>query len=146
MAWAVCGILFLATVLNYLDRQTLSMAAPLIQRDLSLDNAHIGMLFSAFFYTYGLMMAIAGWILDRVSVRLGYAVSVFLWSVAGALTGLITNFGELFGCRLLLGIGEAANWPAALRTVARVMPPEKRSLANGLFNSGASVGAIIAPP
>ena len=129
-----------------MDRQTLSMAAPLIQRELSLDNSHIGMLFSAFFYTYGLMMIVTGWILDRVSVRLGYAVSVFLWSVAGALTGLTTNFGQIFGCRLLLGVGEAANWPAALRTVARVMPPEKRSLANGVFNSGASVGAVITPP
>jgi ACS family hexuronate transporter-like MFS transporter len=129
-----------------MDRQTLSMAAPLIQRELSLDNSHIGMLFSAFFYTYGPMMAVTGWILDRVSVRFGYAVSVFVWSLAGALTGLTTNFGGLFGCRLFLGIGEAANWPAALRTVARVMPPEKRSLANGVFNSGASVGAMITPP
>lgn len=146
LAWAVCVVLFLATVLNYMDRQTLSMAAPLIQRELSLDNSHIGMLFSAFFYTYGFMMVVTGWILDRVSVRLGYAVSVFVWSAAGALTGLITNFSELFGCRLLLGAGEAANWPAALRTVAKVMPPEKRSVANGFFNSGASLGAIITPP
>ena len=129
-----------------MDRQTLSMAAPLIQHELSLNNAQIGILFSAFFYTYGLMQAVTGAILDRVSVRWGYAVSVFVWSAAGALTGLIANFGQLFGCRLLLGVGEAANWPAALRTVARVMPPEKRSLANGIFNSGASVGAVITPP
>jgi ACS family hexuronate transporter-like MFS transporter len=146
LAWAIVCVLFLATVLNYMDRQTLSMAAPLIQRQLSLNNDRIGILFSAFFYTYGLMMAVTGWILDRVSVRMGYAVSVFVWSVAGALTGLTTNFGQLFGCRLLLGVGEAANWPAALRTVARILPPEKRSLANGIFNSGASVGAVITPP
>ena len=146
LAWAICGALFLATVLNYMDRQTLSMAAPLIQRELALNNAQIGILFSAFFYTYGLMQAVTGWILDRVSVRWGYAVSVFFWSAAGALTGLIGNFGQLFGCRLLLGVGEAANWPAALRTVARVMPPDKRSLANGIFNSGASAGAVITPP
>ncbi len=145
-AWAICGVLFLATVLNYMDRQTLSMAAPLIQHELSLDNSHIGILFSAFFYSYGLMMAVTGWILDRVSVRFGYAVSVLVWSAAGALTGVVTNFSGLFGCRLLLGAGEAANWPAALRTVARVMPPEKRSVANGFFNSGASLGAIVTPP
>jgi ACS family hexuronate transporter-like MFS transporter len=129
-----------------MDRQTLSMAAPLVQRELALNNAQVGILFSAFFYTYGLMQAVMGWILDRVSIRWGYAASVFVWSVAGALTGLITSFGQLFGCRLLLGVGEAANWPAALRTVARVMPPEKRSLANGIFNSGASIGAVITPP
>lgn len=146
LAWMICGALFLATVLNYMDRQTLSMAAPLIQRELSLNNAQMGILFSAFFYTYGLMQAVTGAILDRVSIRWGYAVSVFVWSLAGALTGLIANFGQLFGCRLLLGVGEAANWPAALRTVARVMPPDKRSLANGIFNSGASIGAVITPP
>lgn len=145
-AWTICGVLFLATVLNYMDRQTLSMTAPLIQRDLSLNNAQIGLLLSAFFYTYGIMQAVTGWILDRVSVRVGYAISVLVWSLAGVLTGFITNFRELLGCRLLLGVGEAANWPAALRTVARTMPPDKRSLANGFFNSGASVGAIVTPP
>ncbi|HEX7361792.1 MAG TPA: MFS transporter [Bryobacteraceae bacterium] len=145
-AWTICGLLFLATVLNYMDRQTLSMTAPLIQRDLSLNNAQVGLLLSAFFYTYGIMQAVTGWLLDRVSVRLGYAISVLVWSLAGILTGFITNFRELLGCRLLLGVGEAANWPAALRTVARTMPADKRSLANGIFNSGASVGAIITPP
>lgn len=129
-----------------MDRQTLSMAAPLVQRELSLDNTHMGMLFSAFFYTYGLMMAVTGWILDRVSVRFGYAASVLLWSLAGAATGVTRTFKELFAVRLLLGAAEAANWPAALRTIAKLMPPRNRSLANGLFNAGASAGAIVTPP
>ncbi len=129
-----------------MDRQTLSMAAPLVQKELALDNAKFGLLASAFFFTYGAMQGITGLILDRVSIRWGYAVCVTVWSMAGALTGLSQNFTHLFACRLLLGIGEAANWPAALRVVSRIMPPEKRSFGNGLFNSGASVGAVITPP
>ena len=146
IAWAVAGLLFLATVLNYMDRQTLSMAAPLVQKELQLDNAKFGLLASAFFFTYGAMQAVTGWVLDRVSIRWGYAVCVLVWSAAGALTGASSNFSQLFGCRLLLGVGEAANWPAALRVVSKILPPEKRSFGNGLFNSGASVGAIITPP
>lgn len=146
IAWAVAGLLFLATVLNYMDRQTLSMAAPLVQKELHLDNSRLGLLASAFFFTYGAMMGVTGWILDRVSIRWGYAACVLVWSMAGALTGASSNFSQLFGCRLLLGVGEAANWPAALRVVSRILPPEKRSFGNGLFNSGASVGAVITPP
>jgi ACS family hexuronate transporter-like MFS transporter len=146
IAWAVAGLLFLATVLNYMDRQTLSMAAPLVQKELQLDNARFGLLASAFFFTYGAMQAVTGWVLDRVSIRWGYAVCVLVWSSAGALTGASSNFAQLFGCRLLLGVGEAANWPAALRVISRILPPEKRSFGNGLFNSGASVGAVITPP
>jgi ACS family hexuronate transporter-like MFS transporter len=71
---------------------------------------------------------------------------VLVWSLAGALTGAAGNFNQLFGCRLVLGIGEAANWPAALRVGSRLIPPQKRSLINGFFNSGASVGAVITPP
>jgi MFS transporter, ACS family, hexuronate transporter len=146
IAWAVAGLLFLVTVLNYMDRQTLSMAAPLVQKELHLDNARFGLLASAFFFTYGAMMGVTGWILDRVSIRWGYAACVLVWSMAGALTGASSNFSQLFACRLLLGIGEAANWPAALRVISRILPPEKRSFGNGLFNSGASIGAVITPP
>jgi ACS family hexuronate transporter-like MFS transporter len=146
IAWAIAGLLFLATVLNYMDRQTLSMAAPLIQKELLLDNARFGLLASAFFFTYGGMMGVTGWIMDRVSIRWGYAATVLIWSLAGTLTGAAHNFTQLFACRLLLGVGEAANWPAALRVVSRVIPPEKRSLVNGIFNSGASAGAVITPP
>jgi ACS family hexuronate transporter-like MFS transporter len=146
IAYVIAILLFLATVLNYMDRQTLSMAAPLIQRELSLDNERFGLLASAFFFTYGAMMGVTGWVLDRVSIRWGYAATVLIWSLAGTLTGAAANFAQLFGCRLMLGAGEAANWPAALRVVSRVIPPEKRSLANGFFNSGASAGAVITPP
>lgn len=144
--WTVCFLLFLATALNYLDRQTLGIAAPLIQRELKLDNAQVGLLLSVFFYTYGIMQAFVGPILDCVDIRLGYAAAVGWWSISGGLTGLVHGFWQLISCRMMLGVGEAANWPAALRITARIFPAEKRSLANGFFNSGASVGAIVAPP
>lgn len=146
IAWAVAALLFLVTVLNYMDRQTLSMAAPLVQKELHLDNARFGLLASAFFFTYGAMQGVTGLILDRVSIRWGYPICVLVWSMAGALTGASANFSQLFACRLLLGVGEAANWPAALRVVSRILPPDKRSFGNGLFNSGASIGAVITPP
>jgi ACS family hexuronate transporter-like MFS transporter len=146
IAWVVAILLFLVTVVNYMDRQTLSMAAPLIQKELQLDNSKFGLLASAFFFTYGAMQAVTGWVLDRVSIRWGYAACVAVWSLAGALTGASSNLSQLFGCRLLLGVGEAANWPAALRVISRILPPEKRAFGNGLFNSGASIGAVITPP
>jgi ACS family hexuronate transporter-like MFS transporter len=143
--WLICGLLFCATVLNYMDRQTLAITAPLIQRELGLDNSRFGLLLSAFFYSYGCMQVVVGFLLDRVSVRWGYALALLWWSAAGAATGFARTFDQLFACRTLLGVGEAANWPAALRIVSRVVPPEKRSVANGIFNSGSSAGAVITP-
>ncbi|MCI0621519.1 MAG: MFS transporter [Acidobacteria bacterium] len=144
-AFWICAFLFLATVLNYLDRQTLSIAAPLIQKEFALDNAQIGALLSAFFYSYALMQLAAGWLLDRVSMRWGYALAVGCWSVAVALTGLAQTFWQFVACRLLLGAFEAANWPAAARVVTAITVPKDRAFANGIFTSGSSVGAIIAP-
>ncbi len=143
--WFICGFLFFATVLNYMDRHTLSNVAPLIQEEFSLDNAQLGLLLAAFSYSYGIMQAVTGLILDRVNVRLGYALAVCWWSLAGAATGMVHGFWQLFGCRMMLGVGEAANWPAAMRIVSRILPPEKRSLANGIFTSGSSIGALITP-
>src|SRR5581483_6575144 len=117
----------------------------LIQKELDLDNSRFGLLLSAFFYSYGLAQLGVGFLLDRVSVRWGYALAILWWSAAGAATGVAHTFGQLFACRMLLGVGEAANWPAALRVVSRVVPPEKRPLANGIFNSGSSAGAVITP-
>lgn len=143
--WWTCVFLLLATTLNYLDRQTLSIAAPLIQKEFSLDNAQIGLLLSAFFYSYAVMQLGAGWVLDRVRMRWGYALAVTFWSLAGAITGLAQSFWQFFVCRVLLGGFEAANWPAAARIVAQITSPKERALANGIFTSGSSLGAIIAP-
>lgn len=143
--WVLCGMLFLATTLNYLDRQVLGIVAPLLQRELGLDNAALGWLFSVFYYTYTFAQFAAGPVLDRVNLRWAYGLAVVLWSAAGALTATARGFTSLLGFRMLLGVMESANWPAAMRIVARVLPPKERALGNGIFTSGTSIGALIAP-
>jgi ACS family hexuronate transporter-like MFS transporter len=144
LKWRLCLLLFLATTLNYLDRQTLSILAPILQKEMGLDNAALGWLF-AVFYAYMFSQIAAGPLLDRLHLRWVFGAAVLLWSVVSAATGLASGFVSLIVFRLLLGITEAANWPVAIRIVARTMEPRKRSLGNGIFTSGTSVGALVAP-
>jgi ACS family hexuronate transporter-like MFS transporter len=143
--WVLCILLFLATTLNYLDRQTLGILAPILQKDLGIDNAALGWLFSVFYYTYTFAQFAVGPLLDRWHLRWAYGLAVLAWSATGALTALSRTFVHLLGFRLALGITESANWPAAMRIVARLLPPGERALGNGIFTSGTSVGALIAP-
>jgi ACS family hexuronate transporter-like MFS transporter len=144
-AWWLCGLLFGATTLNYLDRQTIAILAPTIQKEMHLDNAALGWLFSGFYYSYTFAQFGIGLILDRTNLRIAFGAAVLAWSVASGLTSLSVGFGSLLFFRLLLGIAESANWPASLRIVARALPPRDRSLGNGIFTSGTSIGALIAP-
>ena len=143
--WGVCVLLFLATTLNYLDRQTLSILAPIMQKEMALDNDDLGWLFSVFYYSYTLAAVCDRGILDRSHLRWAYGSGVLLWSTAAGLTGFATGFASLVTFRLLLGVTESVNWPAAMRIVARLLPPHERSLGNGIFTSGTSIGALIAP-
>lgn len=144
-AWLLCILLFLATTLNYLDRQTISILAPTIRQEMGLDNAALGWLFSVFYYSYTFSQFGVGLLLDRSNLRWAFALAVLAWSAAAALTGLAAGFTGLLLFRLLLGVAESANWPAAMRIVARALPPRDRALGNGIFTSGTSVGALIAP-
>ena len=146
--WLVIGLLFLATLLNYLDRQTISVLATRIAEDPSmrLTDADLGKIFFAFLLAYGIAQLFIGPLLDRFSVRVAYPLAVTAWSLAGALAALASGFWSLFGLRMLLGVCESPNWPLALKVVARTVPPHQRSLASGVFQCGTSVGALIAPP
>jgi ACS family hexuronate transporter-like MFS transporter len=144
--WIICGLLFLATLLNYLDRQTISVTSSKIAAEMHLTDGALGQLFSAFLFAYGISQLVVGMILDRLGVALAYAIAVVAWSLAGASSALTTTFGMLFVTRLLLGVCEAPNWPLALRVVGRVFPAKERALASGLFQSGTSIGALVAPP
>lgn len=144
--WILVGLLFLATLLNYLDRQTLSVSASKIAEDFGLNDAHLGRLFFAFFISYGVAQILIGGWLDRLRVKTAYAGAVAAWSLAGAAGALAGGFWSLFGLRALLGVCESPNWPLALRVTSRVFPPEQRSFANGLFQCGTSVGALVAAP
>ena len=138
--WQLCIMLFLATTLNYLDRQTLSILAPSLQKEMHLDNEALGWLFAIFYYAYTFSQMVVGPILDRVNLRWAFAIAVSLWSFVSGLTGLANGFVALLIFRLSLGVVESANWPGGLRLVARLLEPKERALGNGIFTSGTSVG------
>jgi len=143
--WYICSILFLATVLTYLDRQTMALLAPLIKGEFDLDNEQWAGLLAAFRWTYAFVQIPAGYVVDRFPVRIVYALAVGLWSAAGAAAALVGGPRALAWTRRVLGVGEAFNWPCALRVTANTLPPEDRGLANGFFTSGAAVGCLVAP-
>lgn len=143
--WWVCGLLFLATTLNYMDRIALNQLALRIRIAFSLDNEAYSLLETGFFLAFGCGTLFFGWLVDRVSVRWVYPIAVFGWSIAGFLTGFAPGFWALFACRIGLGIFEAGNWPCGIRTTRQVMPPAERSLGNSIFQSGTAIGAIVTP-
>jgi ACS family hexuronate transporter-like MFS transporter len=143
--WWICGFLFLATVLNYLDRQVLSLTADRIIGEFGLTKEGFGKIIAAFRYSYGIFQIFGGFLVDAHGPRITYPVAGGLWSLAGMLTGLSSSVAMLSSFRFLLGVGEAFNWPCALKVTQGLLPPKDRPLANGIFNSGAAVGALLAP-
>lgn len=143
--WTVCALLFFATTINYIDRQILGLLAPLLQKDIGWSELQYSYIVTAFQAAYALGLIAFGWFVDRYGTKLGYAVSIVLWSVAAAGHALVrTAFG--FGAaRAALGAAEAGNFPAAIKAVAEWFPKKERALATGLFNSGSNFGAVVAP-
>jgi ACS family hexuronate transporter-like MFS transporter len=143
--WWIAGVLFLATVLTYLDRQTVSLCEAKICDEFHLSNEQYGQLLSTFRWAYAPTHVLAGWLADHFSIRIIYALAVGVWSAAGAGAALVVSFGQLRFTRGVLGVGEAFNWPCATRIVANTLSPEDRGLGSGIFNSGGAVGALLAP-
>jgi MFS transporter, ACS family, hexuronate transporter len=143
--WWVCGLLLLATMLNYMDRLTLNLTAHLIKTHFNLDEVGYAQLESAFAFAFALGAIIAGWMADRWNVRWLYPAAILGWSVAGLVTGLSHTFVQLLVCRFMLGLFEAGNWPCALRTTQRILRPSERTMGNSLLQSGAAFGAILTP-
>lgn len=139
------GFAFLATVINYLSRQAFSVSAASLQKAFSLSNEDYGLITSGFFLLYTISNGISGPLIDRQGTKRGYMACMFVWSTAIALVGFATNVGMLAGFMMLLGLGEAGNWPAAVKIVSEWFPPRERALASGLFNSGSGVGAVLGP-
>jgi ACS family hexuronate transporter-like MFS transporter len=140
------AMVFLATVINYLDRQTLSVLAPVLRQTFGMSNVDYSRIVSAFMVAYTIMNGVSGPLLDRLGTRVGYAICVAWWSAASILQAFAVNTFTLGASRFLLGMGEAGNWPAGIRVVAEWFPLQERSLASGVFNSGSSIGALVAPP
>jgi MFS transporter, ACS family, aldohexuronate transporter len=143
--WRLVWLMFLATMINYMDRQTLGSTAAYIKGEFQLNEKGYAYLEFWFGLSYGLMQFPAGFLADRLNLRWLYAAALVVWSAAGFLTGMADTIVMLMACRIALGIGEAFNWPCAVGIVRRAIPLESRSLANGIFHSGASLGAVATP-
>ena len=143
--WVICALIFLATTINYMDRQILSLLKPMLDGQLHWTNQQFGAINSAFQASYGLSVFFFGWFIDRNGTKIGYAVSIAAWSVAAMGHALVTTVAGFFGARIALGLGEGGNFPAAIKSVAQWFPQKERALATSVLNSGANVGAIIAP-
>jgi ACS family hexuronate transporter-like MFS transporter len=145
LRWSICAMLFYATTVNYMDRQVLGILSPTLQHSIGWTETQYGYIIAAFQIAYAAGLLVAGRVIDRVGTRMGYAIVMAVWSFAAASHALArTPFG--FGiARFFLGLGESGNFPAALKTIAEWFPRKERSLAAGIFNSGANLGAILAP-
>lgn len=143
--WTICGLLLLASAINYMDRQTLANAAVRITKEFHLTQAQYGNIEAVFAYAFAAGSVVFGWLADRFSVRWLYAGVLMMWSLAGLATGFVHNEQELLWCRILLGFFEAGHWPCAIRTTRALLDARERSLGNSVLQSGTSVGAIITP-
>jgi MFS transporter, ACS family, hexuronate transporter len=143
--WAIGGLLFLSTVINYIDRQTLSVLAPYIKLEFHWTNTDFAVLIIAFRVAYAVGQSVSGRFLDRVGTRTGLSISVLFYSVAAMLTSLAGGLHSLAGFRFLLGLGESANWPGATKAVSEWFPRRESGWAVALFDSGSSIGGAIAP-
>lgn len=146
MRWWILFLLFLATVLNYVDRQTLSLLASVIQRVFHIDNVGYGNIVTLFLLPYTIAYVLAGPVCDRLGVRLSAALFICWWSLAELIPPMARSAVALGTSRFLLGIGEAGVWVAAPKAVGELFGPEQRALAIGLYTAGATVGAVVAPP
>jgi MFS transporter, ACS family, aldohexuronate transporter len=144
--WVALAFAFVATVINYLDRQTLSVMAPILLAQFHISAETYSQIIFAFMLAYTLMNGVSGRLLDWMGSKAGYALTMALWSSAEMLHALTSGALSLGGFRFLLGLGEAGNYPAGVKVITEWFPPQERSLASGIFNSGASIGAILAPP
>jgi MFS transporter, ACS family, hexuronate transporter len=146
LRWLMIGLVFWATMINYMDRQALAVLAPVLRDEFHMSNLSYGRIVSAFMLAYTIMNGISGPLIDRLGTRLGYALCVGWWSAAAMLHAAAASPWGFGVCRFLLGMGEAGNWPAGVRVVAEWFPVPERALASGIFNSGSSMGALVATP
>jgi ACS family hexuronate transporter-like MFS transporter len=145
LRWWIGGLLFASTVINYIDRQTLSLLAPFLKLDYHWTNSDYANIAIAFRVAYSIGQTVFGQLMDRIGTRRGLTLTVIWYSVVSMLTSLASGFYSFAAFRFLLGAGESANWPAATKAVSEWFPKRERALATALFDSGSSIGAAVAP-
>src|SRR5262249_18799992 len=141
--WSIVGLLFVASLINYLDRATISFALPLISKDFQLTPQSKGLLLSSFFWSYALMQIPIGWCADRSNLRWLYAGAFTIWSFAQGLTGLASSLAALLVFRILLGVGESIYLPGGTKIVSLLFAPKERGLPSGLFDFGTRTGLVL---
>ena len=143
--WRVCAMLLAATTINYIDRQVLGVLAPFLQTEIGWNEIQYGYIVTAFQAAYAIGLLCAGAIIDRFGTRIGYALAIGVWSLAAMGHAFAASVAGFIVARFALGLGEAGNFPAAIKTVAEWFPRRERAFAVGIFNAGSNIGAIIAP-
>jgi ACS family hexuronate transporter-like MFS transporter len=143
--WVVVALLFFATTINYLDRQIIGLLKPTLEKQFHWTEIDYGHIVTAFTAAYAAGLLIFGGIIDKIGTKLGYVISIILWSVAAMLHAIVKSTTGFIVVRMGLGIGESGNFPAAIKAVAEWFPKKERAFATGIFNSGANIGAVTAP-
>jgi ACS family hexuronate transporter-like MFS transporter len=163
--WTICALLFFATTVNYLDRQVLSLLAPDLSKEFGWSNTDYANITAAFQFVYAVSMLFAGRVVDAIGTKKAYVLAIVIWSIGAIMHAYSVQMGSVVGSamgalglavvpasilgfmlsRAVLAVGEAGNFPAAIKATAEYFPKKERSFATGIFNSGANVGAILAP-
>lgn len=146
LRWIIVGLIFFATLINYIDRLTISVLAPVITKDLNLSNTEFGGIATWFLLAYTISQSLSGKLYDRVGIKRGFTASIVVWSLAAMAHAFSGGIRSLSAFRFVLGLGEAGNWPGAAKTVAEWFPARQRAFGMAIFNSGAAIGSIVAPP
>src|SRR3954468_19144759 len=146
LRWWIIGLIFLATLINYIDRLTISVLAPVITRDLGLTNTEFGGILTWFLLAYTISQGLSGKLYDRIGTKRGFVCSIVLWSSAAMAHAFARGLASLSVFRFVLGLGEAGNWPGAAKTVAEWFPIRERAFGMAIFNSGAAIGSVVAAP
>lgn len=143
--WIVVALLFFATTINYIDRQVIGLLKPTLEREFNWSEIDYSRIVMSFSVTYAIGILLFGRIIDKVGTKLGYTISILFWSITAMLHSLVRGTAGFILVRAGLGLGESGNFPAAIKAIAEWFPKKERALATGIFNSGASIGAVVSP-
>lgn len=146
LRWWIIGLIAVATVINYIDRSALAIMWPSISEDLGMTKSDYAILLNVFMVTYAIGQAVTGRLFDKIGTRLGFVYSIGLWSLSTILHSVARGIFSFGLFRATLGLSEAGNWPGAVKSNAEWFPIKERAIAQGIFNAGASIGSVIAPP
>ena len=145
LRWWIIGLIFIATVINYIDRTAFALLWPEMGKDLGMDNTDYAFMLNVFMITYAASKFLSGRLYDKIGTRIGFVLSILVWSLAAAGHAISKGIGSLSLVRGLLGLGEAGLWPGAVKNNGEWFPVKQRALAQGIFNAGASIGNVVAP-